>query len=61
MKKLLMFLVVGSLLPVLAMAHQTIEESEFLTDILKIEQDHGFPVETIKLTYLTVCSLFMRK
>jgi hypothetical protein len=38
-----------------AMGHESIQNSEFLTDIVKIEQDHAFPVETVKLTYVRHC------
>ena len=56
MKKLLVLFAIASALPFMATAYQTTEETEFLTDILKIEQDHSFPVETIQLTYLKHCT-----
>lgn len=40
----------------MAFGYKSIEGSEFLTDIVRIEQHHMFPVETVTLTYLRHCS-----
>lgn len=39
-----------------AYGYEPIQSAEFLTDIVGIEQDHAFPVESVTLTYIRKCN-----